>query len=105
MSRIAAFTDAEQIWHATFHHACPDLAQSPPLPEWGPRGGGARGRSSGGKWRGVDPVVPFTDPEQIASIRDFYGLDERLKLEDQLVTRSFADTGKPKRLYFISTGP
>ena len=30
-------------------------------PQWGPRGGGARGRAEGsGRWRGIDPIIPFT---------------------------------------------
>ena len=46
-----------------------------------------------------------SDAEQIASIRDFYGLDEaRMPLEEQLLTRSAADVATPKRLYFIGAG-
>ncbi|BDA47721.1 probable RNA cytosine-C(5)-methyltransferase NSUN2 [Coccomyxa sp. Obi] len=78
---------------------------SRPAPEWGSiRGGGARGRSSGGRWRGVDPIVPFTDAEQVASIREFYGLAPGLKLEEKLISRSQSDDRKPKRLYYISEG-
>lgn len=74
-------------------------------PEWGSiRGGGARGRSTGGRWRGVDPIVPFTDAEQLASIRDFYGLAPSLKMEEQLISRSQSDDRKPKRLSFVSEG-
>ena len=69
--------------------------------EWGPWGGGTRG----GKWRGIDPVVPYTDAQQIASIREFYGLDrERLPLEAQLITRSQLGVAAPKRLYFLNSG-
>lgn len=76
-----------------------------PRPEWGSvRGGGARGRSTGGRWRGVDPIIPFTDQEQLASIRDFYGLVSGLKLEQQLISRSQSDERKPKRLYLVSDG-
>lgn len=78
---------------------------SRPAPEWGSiRGGGARGRSNGGRWRGVDPIVPFTDAEQVASIREFYGLPSGLKLEEKLISRSQSDDRKPKRLYYISEG-
>ncbi|KAK9905535.1 hypothetical protein WJX75_001721 [Coccomyxa subellipsoidea] len=74
-------------------------------PEWGSiRGGGARGRSTGGRWRGVDPIVPFTDAEQLTSIRDFYGLAPSLKMEEQLISRSQSDDRKPKRLSFVSEG-
>jgi hypothetical protein len=53
----------------------------------------------------VDPVVPYTDAAQIASIRDFYGLDaERLPLEAQLITRSQLGVAAPKRLYFLNSG-
>ncbi len=74
-------------------------------PEWGSiRGGGSRGRSTGGRWRGVDPIVPFTDSEQLSSIRDFYGLAPGLKLEEQLISRSQSDERKPKRLSYVSEG-
>eukprot|EP00884_Botryococcus_braunii_P007399 jgi/Botrbrau1/16660/Bobra.0068s0076.1 len=73
------------------------------LPVWGPRGGGARGRE-GGKWRGIDPVVPFTDSAILDSISGFYGLDQAFPLASQLVTRSQAEVNRPKRLYFVSSG-
>ena len=64
-----------------------------------------QGRGQDSKWRGVDPVVPYTDAQQIASIQGFFGLDNsKLRLEDHLITRSQADVDKPKRLYYISSG-
>ena len=52
----------------------------------------------------MDPIVPFTDAEQVASIREFYGLAPGLKLEEKLISRSQSDDRKPKRLYYISKG-
>ena len=50
-------------------------------------------------------VLPYTDPAQIAAIREYYGLDAaRLPLERCLVTRSIPEAGPPKRLYFINSG-
>lgn len=41
---------------------------------WGARGGGTRGREGGGgKWAGLDPVVPVTTPELLNSVASFYG--------------------------------
>lgn len=39
---------------------------------WGTRGGGTRGRE-GGKWAGLDPVVPVINPDLLNSIASFYG--------------------------------
>lgn len=52
----------------------------------------------------MDPIVPFTDSEQLSSIRDFYGLAPGLKLEEQLISRSQSDERKPKRLSYVSEG-
>ncbi|KAK9814454.1 hypothetical protein WJX72_006165 [[Myrmecia] bisecta] len=72
-------------------------------PQWGPRGGGGRNRAGAGRWHGLDPVVPMTDPVMLGAICDFYGLSDDFPLFDQLVTRSL-DTSRPKRLYFVSAG-
>ncbi len=40
---------------------------------WGTRGGGTRGREGGGKWSGLDPVVPVTNAELLDSVAAFYG--------------------------------
>lgn len=41
---------------------------------WGTRGGGTRGREGGGgKWAGLDPVVPVTSRDLLNSVAAFYG--------------------------------
>ncbi len=65
-------------------HAADDKA-SPP--QWGVRGGGGRNRGVGGRFKGLDPVVPVTDPEILSSISDFYGIAKDFPLWDQIITR------------------
>ncbi|DBB17237.1 hypothetical protein WJX82_009382 [Trebouxia sp. C0006] len=72
-------------------------------PQWGVRGGGGRNRGVGGRFKGLDPVVPVTDPEILSSISDFYGIAKDFPLWDQIITRSL-EAGRPKRLYFVSSG-
>lgn len=72
-------------------------------PQWGVRGGGGRNRGEGGRFKGLDPVVPVTDPEILSSISDFYGIAQDFPLWDQIITRSL-EPGRPKRLYFVSSG-
>ncbi|DBA68056.1 TPA: hypothetical protein ACH3X2_014076 [Trebouxia sp. C0005] len=72
-------------------------------PQWGVRGGGGRNRGVGGRFKGLDPVVPVTDPEILSSISDFYGIAKDFPLWDQIITRSL-EPGRPKRLYFVSSG-
>uniref|UniRef100_A0A0D6R5Z1 SAM-dependent MTase RsmB/NOP-type domain-containing protein n=1 Tax=Araucaria cunninghamii TaxID=56994 RepID=A0A0D6R5Z1_ARACU len=55
-----------------------------------------------GRWRGVDPVVFFTDEKAIESIFTFYGIDESFQLKGHLVTRN-SDTTKVKRIYYVSS--
>lgn len=62
-----------------------DAEEKPP--QWGVRGGGGRGRDTGGRFKGLDPVVPVTDPEILSSIADFYGIAQDFPLWDQLITR------------------
>lgn len=63
---------------------------------------GAKGKLQvEGKWKGVDPVVFFTDETTISSIRSFYGINESFPLGDRLVTRN-SDTSHVKRIYYIS---
>mmetsp|Transcript_15201 Transcript_15201/g.36163 ORF Transcript_15201/g.36163 Transcript_15201/m.36163 type:complete len:1022 (+) Transcript_15201:100-3165(+) len=69
--------------------------------QWGARGGGGRNREGGGKWEGMDPILPVSDPEILDSIYDFYGLQESFPLRTQLITRS-VDVARAKRLYFVS---
>nr|XP_010939686.1 tRNA (cytosine(34)-C(5))-methyltransferase isoform X1 [Elaeis guineensis] len=54
-----------------------------------------------GRWRGVDPVVLFTDETTINSIRSFYGINECFALDRHLVTRN-SDANHVKRIYYIS---
>ncbi|XP_038990155.1 RNA cytosine-C(5)-methyltransferase NSUN2-like isoform X3 [Phoenix dactylifera] len=54
-----------------------------------------------GKWRGVDPVVLFTDETTINSIRSFYGINECFALDGHLVTRN-NDANHMKRIYYVS---
>ncbi|KAF7839926.1 tRNA (cytosine(34)-C(5))-methyltransferase-like [Senna tora] len=54
-----------------------------------------------GKWRGVDPVFFFKDETIINSIREFYGIDEKLPFNGHLVTRN-NDTSHVKRIYYVS---
>ena len=43
----------------------------------GVRGGGGRGRTQG-KFKGLDPVLPVSDPAMFDSICKYYGIDEGL---------------------------
>lgn len=54
-----------------------------------------------GKWRGVDPVVFFSDENTINSIRSFYGISDLFPLHSNLVTRN-SDANHVKRIYYIS---
>ena len=47
--------------------------------------GGGRNRT-GGKWRGVDPIVPFLEPTQLAALQSFYGLPEGCPITSALVS-------------------
>ena len=59
-------------------------------PQWGVRGGGGRNRGVGGRYRGLDPVVPVTEPEILSTISDFYGISQDFPLWDQIITRYWA---------------
>eukprot|EP01018_Ginkgo_biloba_P016651 Gb_17436 [translate_table: standard] len=54
-----------------------------------------------GKWRGVDPVLFFTDENAINSIVTFYGINESFPLQGHLVMRN-SDTQRVKRIYYVS---
>lgn len=54
-----------------------------------------------GKWRGVDPVVFFTDEKTINSIISFYGINDSFPLYGHLVTRN-SDANHVKRIYYVS---
>ncbi|XP_073010109.1 uncharacterized protein [Typha latifolia] len=53
------------------------------------------------KWRGVDPVVFFTDEMTINSIISFYGISGSFPLSGHLVTRNH-DANHVKRIYYVS---
>ena len=64
-----------------------DAGEKAAPPQWGVRGGGGRNRGEGGRFKGLDPVVPVTDPEILSSISDFYGIAQDFPLWDQIITR------------------
>ncbi|KAI8536301.1 hypothetical protein RHMOL_Rhmol10G0246900 [Rhododendron molle] len=64
-------------------------------------GGGKRKLQIQGKWRGVDPVVFFTNDAIVGSIKTFYGIDESFPFTGHLVTRN-SDTNHVKRIYYVS---
>ncbi|KAE9450012.1 hypothetical protein C3L33_18088, partial [Rhododendron williamsianum] len=64
-------------------------------------GGGKRKLQIQGKWRGVDPVVFFTNDAIVGSIKTFYGIDESFPFTGHLVTRN-SDTDRVKRIYYVS---
>lgn len=100
------------------------------LPAWGVRGGGSRNRESGslkekegedrgedqgegekgrtskqqgGKWKGIDPVVPFIDAGNLSAIQEFYGLASDCPvLCDSLIARSHDP--RPKKLSYLNPG-
>jgi hypothetical protein len=54
------------------------------------------------RWRGIDPIVPFSDKAEIEAIRVAYGLGPACVMPDSLVSRS--TDPRPKRLSYISPG-
>ncbi|WIA32878.1 hypothetical protein OEZ86_006052 [Tetradesmus obliquus] len=69
-------------------------------PSW-VRGGGGRGRSGSGRFRGIDPIIPVEDPTIIKMLVDFYGVEASFPLATHLITRSL-EAAFPKRLYYVS---
>ncbi|KAG7671388.1 hypothetical protein Ndes2526A_g02089 [Nannochloris sp. 'desiccata'] len=59
-------------------------------------------RRSTARWRGIDPIIPFNDKEEIAAIRAAYGLGPACAMPDSLISRS--TDARPKRLSYISPG-
>ena len=55
-----------------------------------------------GRWRGIDPIVPFADPNHILQIRNAYGLSPDCPIPDSLVARSHEP--RPKKLTYINSG-
>lgn len=66
---------------------CSVTADDKSAPQWGVRGGGGRNRGLGGRFKGLDPVVPVTDPDILSSISQFYGIAQDFPLWGQLITR------------------
>lgn len=54
-----------------------------------------------GKWKGIDPVVFFSDEVAIDSIKAFYGLNPTFPLHGHLISRN-EDASHVKRIYYIS---
>ena len=85
------------------------VVQGTPKPEAAPAArpepAAAAPKRGGQRWRHIDPVMPFTDAEELATLQDFYGWKaSALPLGEQLITRSQPGTAQPKRLYFVNTG-
>ncbi|KAJ3676926.1 hypothetical protein LUZ60_002650 [Juncus effusus] len=53
------------------------------------------------KWRGVDPVIFFSDENIISSITSFYGISHNFPIKGHLVTRNDESTSV-KRIYYVS---
>ena len=63
---------------------------------------GAKGPNGGGRWLGIDPVLPVNDPKVINSIFNVYGIQASdIALDKNCVTRT-SDTSRPKRVYTIT---
>ncbi|KAK9821102.1 hypothetical protein WJX81_004428 [Elliptochloris bilobata] len=84
----------------------PDTPKANGGPAQGPEPVGAAKRGAGGqRWRHIDPVLPFTDAEELATLADFYGWEAgTIPLGQQLITRSQPGVAQPKRLYFVNAG-
>eukprot|EP00887_Chlorella_sp_A99_P007303 scaffold2.g7303.t1 len=52
------------------------------------------------RWRGIDPILPYVDKEQLAAISGFYGLPEGCPITGVLIART--PDPRPKRLHFVS---
>jgi hypothetical protein len=70
--------------------------------QWAVRGGGGRGRGYQRKHRGLDPVIPVTEPSLLGAVEDFYGLRAEFPLRTHLITRCIEAQERPRRIYFIS---
>lgn len=93
--------DKPKSWKQRRQEAEEEVPVPQALPEWGARavGGGKRNRQGGGgRFRGVDPIVPYVDPEVLSSLRSFYGLAPDCPVPDALIARS-ADA-RPKKLHY-----
>ena len=67
-----------------------------------------RGRDStaapGGKWRGLDPIIPVTDLAMLQPVVDFFGISADFPLLTHTITRGTEARDNPKRLYYVSDG-
>lgn len=97
------------------------------LPEWGVRGGGGRNRDQGvvevegtsadananlnpkqnqnknsGRWRGLDPIVPFVLEGELKEMSAAYGFALPCPILKALVSRS--TEARPKKLTYINAG-
>ena len=83
---ISSPTAALMPGHSTFAHLVPF-----PPPSWTltrPQEPAAAAAAVGrGRHRGVDPIVPFVEPEEIDEIRSFFGLAAGCPVPDALVRR------------------
>lgn len=85
-----------------------DTTKDKTLPPWGIRGGGTRNANRSNKkdsregWRGVDPMVPYLEEEQLTVIKNFYGISDDCPVMSSLISRTFE--AKPKKLAYISPG-
>ncbi|KAF5841865.1 hypothetical protein DUNSADRAFT_10570 [Dunaliella salina] len=70
-------------------------------PSW-VRGQGGRGRTSGGRHAGIDPIVPVESPEILQSLCDFYGISRDNPLLQHLLSRNL-EKGRPKKLNVVTT--
>ncbi|XP_047329348.1 RNA cytosine-C(5)-methyltransferase NSUN2 [Impatiens glandulifera] len=55
-----------------------------------------------GKWRGVDPVVFFTKPDVVDTIKTFYGISDAFPFKGHLISRNI-DFNSVKRVYYVSS--
>ncbi len=80
------------------------------LPAWdaaATRGGGGRNRPAGAagaaaRFQGLDPVVPYTAADTLASMRSFFGLGAACPVPDALLART--GEARPKKLAYVSAG-
>ncbi|GFY87408.1 S-adenosyl-L-methionine-dependent methyltransferases superfamily protein [Actinidia rufa] len=98
LEEAALDTDPSKIYEENE----PEETEDPVDKETGSKaGGGKRKLQIQGKWRGVDPVVFFTNNAIVDSIKIFYGIDESFAFSGHLVTRN-SDTDHVKRIYYVS---
>lgn len=82
--------------------------------QWRVRGRGraAAGAAAAGvkrpsRWKGLDPVVPLTDPALLGPVASFYGIGttdgaSAFPLATHLISRSIDAAERPRRCYYVS---